>query len=360
LRAVVRPRFVQSPVRSYSFKSMSLAYSIPFVLLAAIPALFYFVCPLASIGAIAGLLALLLSFELALPRRRTIAPTIGGRGYRFIPVLYIPAQLGMTAWAIIVVGHLQLSYLSFAGLALTVGVMTGVFGMLAAHEMVHSPLRRERILGVTMLTGMMYRHFRIAHIYGHHRWAATNRDAATAHLTEGFYAYLARTIPQQFGEAMRFERRRCAQKRWAFARNRVHQDVLVILLVSAAALGVAGRAGLEFYMAESFVAIVVLELFNYIAHYGLTRERTRMGGFERASDWHSWNSSNAIANKLLLNMGRHSDHHRRPSAAYQLLQPVAEAPELPLGYSGSILLAAIPPLWRRVMDPRVLRARAAR
>ncbi len=337
---------------------MSIAYSVPFVLLAAIPALFYFACPLASIGAIGGLLVLLLSFELAPPQRRKIAPAIGGRGYRFIPVLYIPAQLGVTAWAIVIAGRSQLSYFSFAELALTVGIMTGVFGMLAAHEMVHSPLRWERILGVSMLTGMMYRHFRIAHVYGHHRWAATDKDAATARFGEGFYAYLARTLPQQFAEAMRFERRRCAQKGWAVVCNRVHQDVLLIFLGCLAVLGVAGRAGLEFYIAESLVAIVVLELFNYIAHYGLVRGRTAKGGFERPSDWHSWNSSNSVANKLLLNMGRHSDHHRRPSAAYQLLQPLEEAPELPLGYAGSILLASIPPLWRRVMDPLVLRVRA--
>jgi alkane 1-monooxygenase len=51
-------------------------------------------------------------------------------------------------------------------------------------------------------------------------------------------------------------------------------------------------------------------------------------------------------------MGRHSDHHRRPAAAYQALSEIGNAPELPLGYAGSILLALVPPLWRRVMDPR--------
>ena len=31
-----------------------------------------------------------------------------------------------------------------------------------------------------------------------------------------------------------------------------------------------------------------------------------------------------------------------------------EAPQLPSGYSAMLLLALIPPLWRRVMDARVL------
>ena len=52
-------------------------------------------------------------------------------------------------------------------------------------------------------------------------------------------------------------------------------------------------------------------------------------------------------------MGRHSDHHRRPAAPFEQLRRLDAAPELPAGYAGSILLAFVPPLWRRVMDKRV-------
>jgi hypothetical protein len=40
-------------------------------------------------------------------------------------------------------------------------------------------------------------------------------------------------------------------------------------------------------------------------------------------------------------------------------RPVASAPELPMGYAGSILLALVPPLWRRVMDRRIGRLAAS-
>jgi alkane 1-monooxygenase len=103
-----------------------------------------------------------------------------------------------------------------------------------------------------------------------------------------------------------------------------------------------------FFALQSAVAIMALELFNYVAHYGLVR-----GAGEPFTDRHSWNASHAVGNALLFNMGRHSDHHRRAAAPYQTLQPVADAPELPAGYAGSMLLALIPPLWRRVMDRRV-------
>jgi alkane 1-monooxygenase len=101
----------------------------------------------------------------------------------------------------------------------------------------------------------------------------------------------------------------------------------------------------------------VLELFNYIAHYGLVRERDARGKLLGLSDRHSWNSSNVLANRLIFNMGRHSHHHHRPADPYQSLR-VLPAPELPFGYAGSILLALAPPLWRRVMDPRALAWRA--
>jgi alkane 1-monooxygenase len=60
-------------------------------------------------------------------------------------------------------------------------------------------------------------------------------------------------------------------------------------------------------------------------------------------------------NWALFNMGRHSDHHRRPSQAYQRLSALPDTPQLPAGYAEAILLSLAPPLWRRVMDPRVER-----
>ena len=95
----------------------------------------------------------------------------------------------------------------------------------------------------------------------------------------------------------------------------------------------------------------MLELFNYIAHYGLMRGRDARGRLLQLDDRHSWNSSNLLANTLIFNMGRHSSHHRKPAAPYQDLR-MQDAPELPLGYAGSILLALVPPLWRRVMDEK--------
>jgi alkane 1-monooxygenase len=125
--------------------------------------------------------------------------------------------------------------------------------------------------------------------------------------------------------------------------------------------GVRGGRSMIFFAAESVVAISVLEMFNYVAHYGLVREHRAGGALEPFAARHGWKGSNVMANPIIFNMGCHSDHHTRPSSPYETLRYIADSPKLPAGYAGSILLALVPPLWRRVMDPRVhaLRARHA-
>ncbi|HWA91381.1 MAG TPA: alkane 1-monooxygenase [Rhizomicrobium sp.] len=322
-------------------------YAGPFLLLASIPAFFYGFGWAGPLLTIALLLAALIGAEFVTPRGDVLKAGFGPANFRTLFYLYVPLQLASVVWATAL--STRIGTAGFVCLVLSVGIATGVFGMLAAHELVHSKSKPERVLGAAMLSGMLYRHFRIAHVHVHHRFAATDRDSATARLGEGFYAFLLRTLPGQFREAWAFEKLRCGK----VANSRIAVDVAVALATLVAVAGVWRWQGLLFFVAQSFVAVTVLELFNYIAHYGLTRRELAPGKFEPLADRHSWNSSNVAVNLLIFNMGRHTYHHRKPSISYEELQYVGSAPELPAGYAGSILLALVPPLWRRVMDARV-------
>jgi alkane 1-monooxygenase len=330
-------------------------YAAAFLLSGAIP-LLYRLHPAAPLLVLPFILFLLLGSELIARRGAVPAALRAPVSYRLLPILYIPAQLALIAWATRT--SARADALGIAALVFSVGLTTGIFGMLTAHELVHSTNRREQFWGALMLTGMTYRHFRVAHIFGHHRWAATERDAATARLHESFYGFLIRTVPSQIIEAWRFEQARCRKHAASWLHNRVNHDIAIALAVFALAAWLTGVRGLVFLAAESAVAIAVLEMFNYVAHYGLIRERDAGGRLEPFAPHHSWNSSNVLANPIIFNMGRHSDHHTRPSVPYQTLRYIAEAPELPAGYAGSILLALVPPLWRRVMDPKIQNLRA--
>lgn len=328
----------------------ALRFASPFAFALSIPAFYYLLGADGPFLTVLLLLMALIGAELVSHRGDGPAAPREARLFRLLPNLYVPVQLGVVAWAVLVARHSDAA--GFAALALSVGVTTGVFGVLAAHELVHGHNRAERFLGLIMLSAMSYRHFRVAHVFGHHRWAATERDPASARLGEGFYGFLIRTVAGQFADAWAIEKRRVAARGGTVADNRVARDVVAMLIVYLAILAVAGWWGLGLFAGQSAVGIVVLELFNYIAHYGL-RRRATPGGHEPFSGAHSWNSSNALANTLIFNMGRHSWHHARPASSYESLRWVAAAPELPAGYAGSILLALVPPLWRRVMDPAV-------
>jgi alkane 1-monooxygenase len=329
----------------------ALRYSGPFLFLVSIPPLYAVSEAAPLLSPLALLVTLLVTEQLSF----LLGEGKPSSAFRWLPILYIPLQLAVTLWA---AREAAISSpLAFATLASSLGICTGVFGMLAAHEMVHSRTRWHRVLGTTMLTGMSYRHFRIAHVHNHHRFAATDRDASTARMGEGFYAFLVRTVPAQVAEAWRFERRRCSHQPSAMLHNRVGHDILIMSAAYAALLALWGWRAAAFFAAQSILAIMVLELFNYVAHYGMRRGRFG-GAHEPLSDRHSWNSP-GTGNLLLFNMGHHSHHHRAASAGYERLRAAVDAPTLPGGYAASIVLALVPPLWRAVMDKRV-RALGAR
>jgi alkane 1-monooxygenase len=117
---------------------------------------------------------------------------------------------------------------------------------------------------------------------------------------------------------------------------------------------VFGGVVLPYLALQAFVGFSLLEVVNYLEHYGLLRGRREDGRFERTRPEHSWNSNSAASNVLLYHLQRHSDHHANPVRRYQALRHVEEAPQLPTGYAGMIVCALCPPAWRRVMDRRVL------
>jgi alkane 1-monooxygenase len=119
-------------------------------------------------------------------------------------------------------------------------------------------------------------------------------------------------------------------------------------------VAVFGLDVLPFLVVQAVLGFCLLEIVNYLEHYGLLRQKRDDGRYELTRPEHSWNSNSVASNVLLYHLQRHSDHHANPTRRYQALRHFDEAPQLPTGYAGMIVLAAIPPLWRRVMDRRLL------
>jgi alkane 1-monooxygenase len=142
---------------------------------------------------------------------------------------------------------------------------------------------------------------------------------------------------------------------WHHRSNPIWRYAVLQITFLVLAVWVGGWAGLGLFLVQAFTAMWQLELVNYVEHYGLTRKHLGDGKYEHVLPRHSWNASQLASNWLLINLQRHSDHHYKPDRRFPLLQTYDEddAPQLPYGYPIMTTAAMIPPIWRRVMNPRV-------
>jgi alkane 1-monooxygenase len=270
--------------------------------------------------------------------------------YAFLPIQYAGLVLACWLWS-----SGKLSTLDDVGLMLTVGTVSGI-AINTAHELGHKRASMERWLSKVALAQSAYGHFFIEHNRGHHVRVATPEDPASARLGESFYAFLPRTVAGSLRSAWELERTRLARggrSPWT-PRNDILGAWAMTVVLFAALTAVFGVVVLPYLIGQAVLGFCLLEVVNYLEHYGLRRQRREDGRYERTRPEHSWNSNSVASNVLLYHLQRHSDHHANPIRRYQALRHVQEAPQLPTGYAGMIVLAAFPPLWRRVMDRRLL------
>jgi alkane 1-monooxygenase len=270
--------------------------------------------------------------------------------YVFIPIQYAGIVLACWLWS-----SGKLSLLPDLGLAFTIGVVGGI-AINTAHELGHKRASSERWLSRVALAQTGYGHFFIEHNRGHHVRVATPEDPASSRLGESFWAFLPRTVSGSLRSAWSIEAARL--DRLGKSHWNIQNDILgawAMTLGLFAVLAIAfGPIVLPFLLLQAVIGFSLLEVVNYLEHYGLRRDKREDGRYERCLPEHSWNSNNVASNVLLYHLQRHSDHHANPTRRYQALRHVKEAPQLPTGYAGMIVLAWFPPLWRRVMDPRLL------
>ncbi len=278
--------------------------------------------------------------------------------YRLITLIWVPLQcitLFGLLWYVQRADHLGTSERIF--LFCGVGVITGTIGINYSHELMHQRNKFERFLADVLLGMVLYSHFRSEHLLVHHRYVGTPRDSVTARYNEGFHRFYPRVLRQSLHSAFRAEARMLARKNlpWTTPSNPFFKYWALQAMFLIFALILGGWSGFGLFLVQAGVAIWQLELVNYIEHYGLTRKHLGGGKYEHVKPRHSWNAAHKASNWLLINLQRHSDHHYKPDRRFPVLQVHSEdeAPQLPYGYPVMTIAAMIPPLWRRIMNPRV-------
>ena len=282
--------------------------------------------------------------------------------YVVLPLLCVPLQIGVLLWGAWVYTQAPFGWLGQLGWMVSIGCVGGVLAINTAHELIHKPTRIERGAGGVLLASVLYGSFKIEHIYGHHVDVATPADNSTAWRGESSYHFIARAFAHNVSRAWALERAHAGRlgKPFAWWRAEVAAWFGLSALFAAACWAIAGGwQGLVYFGVQAAVAIALLETINYIEHYGLQRRRLPNGRYERVDTTHSWNADFLLTNLLLFQLQRHSDRHAHAARRYHLLRHRDEAPQLPYGYATMMVLAWVPPWWRRVMDPRVDRYQAA-
>lgn len=308
---------------------------------------------------LAAALGLTVLADAVLPHEDDVQDAVSG-AQRWVPRLFVPAMVVVTtlgAQRFAGAGGLER-----AAVLLAAGVYGTTFGINVAHELIHARSRLDRALGGVLLGMLLSGSFKVEHIRGHHRDVATDADPSSAPQGRSVYAHLPQAVFGNWRKGWALETARLRRRGLGLR----HHELLRWAAVSVLTVGLggvlAGADGVVFVLVQGILARVNLEIINYVEHYGLRRRLVdhETGRHERVSPAHSWSSEHRASRIVLLNLPRHADHHAHAARPWTTLRPLDSAPAAPHGYAALFLLALVPPLWFRIMDPHLEAAQAGR
>ncbi|GAA4463969.1 alkane 1-monooxygenase [Nibrella saemangeumensis] len=274
---------------------------------------------------------------------------------------FVYLQYGLLVWGCWMLVFDPMTLKQQVGLMFSIGIFSGTI-INIAHELGHRSSRIAQVHAKLALLSVSYMHFLIEHNRGHHVHVATPLDTATARKNQSLYAFWWQTLIGGYCSAWRIEKgllKKAGHQVWSRQNEMLWFVILPVLLCVVFTTGFSLAAGYivwivtVFFVAQCLIGILLLESVNYIEHYGIIRREIAPGKYERVNPLHSWNASQYISNLVLFQLQRHSDHHAYAARPDQVLRHFDESPQLPFGYPLMILMAMLPPLWFRLMNPRL-------
>jgi alkane 1-monooxygenase len=245
-------------------------------------------------------------------------------------------------------------------LTFTTGIFSAMFAINVAHELIHRRQPLDRFLGGVLLSTVSFGTFKIVHLQVHHPYVGTPLDFATARRGQTIYSFWIRSFAGNFAEAIRRERTRAHRAGASAWTGELVGWSICTMVWLAAVVCLWGWRGGVFFLAQSVIAIMYLDVINYLQHYGLTRQAGPGGRPEPVQDHHSWTAAMFLDDLLLLNLPRHAHHHSQPQQPYQLLKDSTDSPRYPYSYGVMTMLLLVPALFRRVAHPCLDRFESSR
>lgn len=275
--------------------------------------------------------------------------------YDLLLYLNVPVQYAILYYFLFAINNFGYNWWELAGATISMGICCGVIGINVAHELGHRKNKFEQFLAKSLLLSSLYMHFIIEHNKGHHKKVSTDEDPASAVLNESIYLFFLRTIFGSIRSAWKIEVKELTERN-----KNIYSLDNQMLLFAFIEIGFTsliyfwfGTLPVFLFLVAALFGILLLESVNYVEHYGLRRRKLASGNYERVQPWHSWNSDHVLGRMILYELTRHSDHHYLASRKYQVLRHMDEAPQLPAGYPAMIILSLLPPVFFKIMNPRV-------
>ncbi|MDK9556807.1 alkane 1-monooxygenase [Marinobacter sp. M216] len=274
--------------------------------------------------------------------------------YRVITLGWVAGFGILLVWSMLELASGTFNAVGGLGWIVSIGIVGGL-GINVAHELIHKDAKLETRAGGLLLSLVCYGGFKVEHLRGHHVHVSTPEDASSSRYNQSLYEFLPQAYVRNFLNAWKLEAQRLERKglkalSW---RNELVWWYSISALALTAFAIAFGWLGAAFFLGQSFIAFTLLEIVNYLEHYGLHRRKLDNGRYERTTPEHSWNSNYFLTNVFLFHLQRHSDHHAYAKRRYQVLRHHEIAPQLPAGYAAMIVVAMFPSLWKRIMNPRV-------
>lgn len=281
---------------------------------------------------------------------------------RFYPDTLIPVLAGLSylvvvPWSLSVSGAILSEYgwLAIVGWTLSLGDIGSAVGINVAHELTHRRKSWERSLGGILLASVWYPGFIVEHPKWHHVHVSTSNDPSSAEKGSNVYTHVPRAYVLNIvkGWQLSVASARNAGRPASLVVHEVAGWYLLSMTMTAVFGLLWGPLAVGIFLAHGLLAAILLEMINFVEHYGLRREKRADGRYVPPGVTHSWDCDYWLSNAMLLQLPRHADHHTHPQRAFSQLKKHGEAPLLPLGYPLLVLIATIPPLWRSIVDPLV-------
>jgi len=237
----------------------------------------------------------------------------------------------------------------YIGGLIGVGFMVAGYGTNVGHELTHRINAKFAMMeGRWLLAVSCNADFAIEHVYGHHVTVGTDEDPATAKKGENVYAFFIRSTVFGHMNAWKHELKRLRKKGFncCSLNNKMITGYIMSLLWCIIFFFAGEWFGVLLFLGQAVFAKFILEIVNYMEHYGLVRSTDQPIRPE-----HSWNTNKRMSTMILFSLTRHSAHHENPKVRFWKLDPYENAPQMPYGYLTTLIICLIPPLWYHIIGP---------